>query len=193
MLSACPAPMVLETQGGYGALFEAVWRFGAKGGAVFEKDAIKASALARQRPGWSVYESDCERPIAAGCPSHLKFDVVDLDPHGSPFPVMEALFSGGVALAEEMHLVVNDGLRNKIRLGGAWDVKCLADLVPQFGNDRMFTHYLQVAKEKTRRLAAVAGYKIGAWYGYYCGHSGNMTHYWARLVRPVGATPVAPA
>src|SRR5678815_1224206 len=64
------APIVLETHGGIGAIYRRCYSM-VPSGVVFEKDPRKAEILAGQRPTWAVYESDCEKAIAAGAGAHL--------------------------------------------------------------------------------------------------------------------------
>jgi hypothetical protein len=156
-------PVVLESHGGRGRLFTECYE-GVAAGVVFEKDPGKIEILARQRPTWSVYEGDCLAAIDAGAGGHLRFNVIDLDPYGMPFEVMAAVFHPNRPLADVVELVVNDGTRQKVGLGGAWNVKCLADIVRDFGNN-LHAVYLEAAKEKTRRLVKAAGFKIAAWRG----------------------------
>ena len=58
MLKKVENPVILETHGGRGDLFRRCYA-GVETGIVFEKDALKAEVLVRQRPNWAVYESDC--------------------------------------------------------------------------------------------------------------------------------------
>lgn len=114
-----PGAPVLETHGGYGRLFERC--YGDRRGVVFEKDRRKAAHLARQRPDWRVYEGDCLKPLSAGVGADMAFGLIDLDPYGSPFDVMQAIFQGERrAFAPTVQLVVNDGLRQKVGVGGSW-------------------------------------------------------------------------
>jgi hypothetical protein len=174
-------PVVLETHGGWGHVWLECYRDVGRG-AVFETRPDKAESLARQRPAWAVYEADCGRALEAGAASHLAYNFVDVDPYGSPFGVVAAYLSPGRTLPDVWHLVVNDGLRQKVQIGGAWQVECLADVVRDYGND-LYGRYLGVAKEKIRRLAAAAGFGLAGWSGYHCGHNQGMTHYWAKLSR----------
>ena len=180
-LAACRDPIILETHGGFGKVYQACYsRF--TGGAVFEVDTEKAEALALQRPTWSVYESPCEPALAAGACDHRCFNFLDVDPYGSPFQAIEGFFSSPRPMPEELHLVVQDGLRQKVQLGGAWNCGDLKDIVADFGND-LFMCYLQVANKIVRRLAKVAGLELRSWKGYHCGAGKLMTHYWAVLHR----------
>lgn len=174
-----PGP-VLETHGGNGRLFERLYH--AMPGVVCEKDPTKACALARQRPAWRVYECDCAAALADGLARDVPFCLVDVDPYGSPFEVIEALFATPRAWAPEVQLVVNDGLRHKAKLGSAWQAHVLRGAVKKHGND-LYPIYLRVAREMVEGLVARSGFSVAQWTGYHCGHNGDMTHYLATLTR----------
>ncbi len=174
-------PIILETHGGRGRLFERCYD-GVQRGTVIEKDDAKVSILTHQRPTWSVYQADSEMAIEGGAGSHLTYNLIDLDPYGSPFPTLSAIFCGSQNLADRVQLVVNDGLRQKVKLGGAWHVGCLQDIVKKRGND-LYNVYLAVARELVTKIVADAGFEVTDWHGYYCGHSNDMTHYRAGLTR----------
>lgn len=183
-LALCPRPAwVLETHGGWGRIGERVYD-GCRG-VVIEKTQDKASHLARQRPGWRVYQAVSEAALAAGLASGVAFDLIDLAPYGSPFPVMRALFEHPRELGDSLQLVVNDGLRQKVKLGGAWQVHDLREVVCRRGND-LYDDYLDAARECVEAIVAAAGYRVSHWHGYYTGSHGDMTHYWATLRRGDG-------
>lgn len=190
-LACCPDPVILESHGGMGRIFTEVYE-PAKclRGVVIEKNPAKVDILARQRPTWSVYEGDCEKALAGGAGSHLRFNYIDLDPYGSPFDVMEAVFTPERPLADEIQLVVNDGLRQMVKRGGAHRVDCLQGIVREFGND-LYPVYLQVAKEKVKRITSKLGYELSHWFGYHV--TADMTHYWATLTRPTAPAAKAAA
>lgn len=171
---------ILETHGGYGRIFERVYY--RHRGVVLEKDDRKVALLARQRPAWRVYHGLAEKALAAGLANDVPFSFIDLDPYGSPFDVLDAIFQPGRALAPKVELVVNDGMRNKVRVGGAWHVHCLREIVERHGND-LLAVYLDVAREMVEKIAQRVGYVITAWKGYYCGSNNDMTHYHATLER----------
>jgi hypothetical protein len=187
--NAPPAPMVLETHGGNGRVYERAW-YTASGGCVIEKDSGKIEQLAQQRPHWSVFEGDCIAALGAGLMSSTAFDVVDVDPYGSPLPIFDALFHVERTFPERWHLVVNDGMRQKLQRGGAWHVAELARIVARRGNN-LAPVYLEVARELVEAFALRIGYQVAGWHGYYTGDKGLMTHYWAVLERISGAA--APA
>ena len=112
-------PVVMETHGGEGKLFDACYR-GVTRGVVFEKDADKASILGRQRPTWAVYEGDCVASIQGGAGAHLEVNLLDVDPYGDPWPVIDAFFESERPRAERLMVVVNDGLLHSIKKGVAW-------------------------------------------------------------------------
>lgn len=175
-------PVILETHGGFGKLYAACYT-AARTGVVLEKDPGKAAALARQRPHWAVYEADCEQAIPLGAGAHLEVNFVDLDPYGDPWPVMEAFFRSERPRADRLALVVNDGLRQACKMNHGWAVNSLAAAVAHFGNCALYPSYLEVARWLVMDKAAIAGYRLKSWTGYYCGHNGQMTHYAALLER----------
>lgn len=182
-LGVCANPIILETHGGMGRIFTEVYQpAGCNAGVVLEKNPAKADILARQRPTWAIYEGDCIKALAAGAGRHLIFNYIDVDPYGSPFDVLDAIFADNRPLADELQLVVNDGLRQKTKLGGAWHCQQLKGMVSQFGNN-LFPVYLDVAKMKVAEIAKSAGYELAHWFGYYCGAGQSMTHYWATFKR----------
>ncbi len=181
-LRAAPArPTVLETHGGFGRIFDRAW-FKAGTGVVIERDELKADALARQRPTWRVYQGNSLPALAAGLASDLAFDIVDLDPYGSSLAYLEVLGDGGRPWPDRWQLVVNDGLRQFIQLGGAWRYDELRDVVARRGNN-LFPIYLDVLRELVELMASRIGFRLADWHGYYAGPSGQMTHFRATLER----------
>lgn len=175
-------PIVLETHGGNGRIGERC--YDGCMGVVIEKDPEKAGHLAMARPTWRVYQGDSTKALAAGLANDVAFSFIDVDPYGSPFPVLRAIFENPRELADQIQLVVNDGLRQKVKLGGAWVVDDLHHVVDIFGND-IYPRYLEAARIVVGEIVEVAGYSVAGWAGYYTGHHGDMTHYWARLTRDV--------
>ncbi len=175
-------PVIMETHGGTGRLFKVCYR-SVKSGVVFEKHPGRGGLLAYQRPTWAVYEADCVAAIAAGAGAHLEVNLLDLDPWGDPWPAIEAFFNSERPRAEKLWVVVNDGLRQKVRMGGAWSVGTLQPMVAKYGND-LHRRYLEICREMMETQAARAGYTLTAWAGYYCGHIKMMTHYLAELTTP---------
>lgn len=174
-------PVVMETHGGFGHIGNVVYA-GVARGVVFEKDEARADVLARQRPTWAVYNVDSERAIRAGAGAHLAVNMVDLDPYGDPWPTIEAFFTSKRPRADELHLVVTDGLRSKARMRASWSSGTLAEMVRRYGNE-LFPVYLQICRELMGVKAAAAGYTVAGFHGYYCGRMNAMTHYAARLTR----------
>lgn len=173
-------PVILETHGGWGVIYERCYS-AVERGVVFEKDEDKVAALARQRPGWGVYEADCVRSIAAGAVDDWGINFVDVDPYGEPWPVLEALFRREMRWPSRLALAVNDGLRQKLRIG-AWDVGSMQEVVARYGN-KVADQYVEICREKVEEIVEQAGYGLLHWTGYYCGTNDNMTHYGAVLKR----------
>lgn len=175
------APTILETHGGLGRIYDRAW-FKAGTGVVIERDERKAEALARQRPTWRVYQANSLPALRAGLASDMVFDIVDLDPYGSSLDYLDVLALGGRHWPDRWQLVVNDGLRQFIMLGGAWRYEQLAEIVAKRGNN-LFPVYLDVVRELVAGMAARLGFRLAGWHGYYAGAGGQMTHYRAILER----------
>lgn len=180
-LQMLDAPVIMETHGGRGKLYERC--YSGFYGVVFEKDPAKTDLLCSQRPDWSVYEGDCIAAISAGAGAHLPINFLDVDPYGQPWPVFEAFFSSDRPHPETMIVVCNDGLRQKLKLNGGWQTKAMQPIIAKYGNDRLFSCYLDVCSDLLGQIAGTAGYRITDWRGYYCGHAQQMTHYAAKLNR----------
>jgi hypothetical protein len=174
-------PVVLETHGGFGHIYDHCYR-GVFDGVVFEKDAKKAEFLARQRKTWAVYECDCVDALQVGVGSHLAINVVDVDPYGAPWPVIDALLSGySNKLPDRWGLAVNDGLRQRVGVNGGWDIACLSEAVSNWGATAMHRNYLDVCRWMLEKKVATVGFTVAKWAGYYCGRLQAMTHYAALL------------
>jgi len=174
--------VILETHGGYGAIFDACYsQF--EQGLVFETDEKKTSVLVRQRPTWAVYESDCVAGIRAGLGGDLPITILDCDPYGEPWPAINAFFSSKREFQPRMGVVVQDGLKQTLGLQGGWKVKSLAGVVEKFGNAGLYDNYLQLCRILLEEKAAKAAYSLRRWTGYYCGAHQNITHYAAILER----------
>lgn len=176
-------PVILETHGGYGHVWLRCY-FNFAQGVVIEKNPDKAETLARQRPTWSVVEGDCVKAVAAGMGDHLPINLVDVDPYGEPWPVLSALFESTRPWPPTLGIVVNDGLKQKIQLGAAWDINSMHRMVEKYGNAYISEHYLEIAREMLADLAAPQGYTITQWTAYHCGRNLMMSHYAAVLQRP---------
>lgn len=176
------SPIIMETHGGYGEIYSRCYSH-VERGIVFEKDEHKSTALSIQRPTWAVYEGDCVTAIADGVGAHLKVNYVDVDPYGEPWPVFDALFGGKASLAMKVAVVVNDGLRQKLKLNGGWSTNSMREAVSRWGNENLHDQYLEICRWLLEKKAAQLGYKLSRWTGYYCGHAKQMTHYAATLRR----------
>lgn len=179
VLREVPSPVVMETHGGIGALYRACYSHVHRG-IVFEKDPKKSPILAGQRPTWAVYESDCEQAIAAGAGGHLEVNVLDLDPYGGCWEVVKAFFESERPRSPTLWVVANDGLRQKIRVGGAWTVDYLQPVVAKFGNN-LHDCYLEVCRYLVGEYSKTAGYELRRFGGYYTGKGQQMTHFAALL------------
>jgi len=181
MMRRIKDPVIMETHGGSGRLWKACYQ-SVERGVVFEKNPDWSGWLALQRPTWAVYEADCVRALRDGAGAHLTVNVLDLDPWGDPWPAIFAFFDSERPRAATLWVVVNDGLRQKVRMGGAWNVRTLQAMVSKYGND-LHDKYLEICREMMQQASARAGYSLASWAGYYCGHGRQMTHYLAELRR----------
>lgn len=172
-------PVIMETNGGAGTLFDAVYAH-IKRGVVFETDTDKVSILGKQRPTWAVYEADCVNALRDGVGKHLTINLLDIDPYGQCWPIVDAFFGSSRPFAERMIVTVNDGLRQSLSLGKAWAVESMQPVVKKFGND-IHSKYLDVCQYLIKEKAARAGYSLSRFNGYYCGYSKANTHFMAIL------------
>ena len=173
--------VVLEAYAGEGHIGRELYS-SASPGVALEKNERKAGRLARERPAWRVYECDSVKALAAGLASDVPFNLVDLDPYGSPWPCVDALFAHGRRMADRLVIAVNDGLRQHVRIGRAWRGHDLHDAVARFGND-LHDVYLEVCRYMMQNKADQAGYDMIGFRGFYAGHTRLMTHYYAVLTR----------
>lgn len=181
-LSFVSTPIVMETHGGNGVLYTRCYG-DCNLGIVFERDEKKASILAMQRPTWAVYECDCVNALSEGVGGHLPCNFIDIDPYGDPWHVIDAFFTSTRTFPETLGIVVNDGLRQKLKLGSGWDVKSVQEKYQQRGRG-LYENYLEVCKELVTEKAGQRGYSLSRWHGYYCGYLEQMTHYAAILTKP---------
>ena len=175
------APVVMETHAGFGKLYDRCYSHLVEGVA-FETNPEKTAKLARQRPSWAVYESDCLMALRAGVGSHLPVNFLDLDPYGEPWPVLDAFLETRRS-PDKLVVVVNDGLRQSLKMNGGWHVKSLQAVVERVGNVGLYERYLEIAQDLVKEKAGKVGYSLVRWTGYYTGHAGQMTHYAAVLER----------
>jgi hypothetical protein len=173
-------PVVMETHGGYGRIYLDCYA-GIEDGVVFETDEKKVLMLAEQRPTWAVYQADCEHAIKGGAGAHLEVNLLDVDPYGDPWLVIDAFFRSERPRPERMVVVVNDGLRQKLRMKNGWDTHSLLGMVDRHGNDALYDDYLDICRDLIGEKAALANYSLDSFTGYHCGSAKQMTHYLALL------------
>lgn len=150
----------------------------------FERDARKVEYLARQRPQWSVYRANCEHALAAGAGAHLTVNLLDVDPYGDPWPVIDAFLMSDRPRPTNLVIAVNDGLRQSLAMKRAWNIGSLKPMVQLFGND-LYHDYIDVCREMMTLKATQSGYSLSRFVGYYAGEREQMTHYLAVLVNEV--------
>lgn len=173
-------PVVLETHVGFGKL-GAVAYADVRQGAALERDEKRAETIASARPTWAVYAGDSAKLLRAGAAGHLPVNFIDLDPWGDPWPVLQAFMESPRPRVETLMVVVNDGLRQKAQLGGAWSTETLAAAAERIGNAAVYARYLDVCRDLMREVAAKGAYRLAHFAGYYAGP--RMTHYAATLER----------
>jgi hypothetical protein len=178
-LSLIDNPVVMETHGGLGKVWERVY-YRIPAGIVIEKDPMRTELLAHQRPTWAVYEGDSAKALLAGVGSHLEINLLDVDPYGSPWDVIDAFLSSDRPRVPTLHVVVNDGNRQNVQVTGGWNNGAMKDLIDKFGNG-LHSSYLECCQLLMDEKATKAGYSLRRWHGYYCGKNQGMTHYWAVL------------
>jgi len=172
----------METHGGVGVLFNRCYR-GFEHGVVFEKDRDKVRRLASQRPTWSVYETDCVIGISNGIGEHLAVNYFDLDPWGSPWDTIAAIFDRWKYFPSKFAMAITDGQRRIAKINSAWHVEQLRPFVACYGNEQIYENYVEICAEHLTSRAASRGYAITKWTGYYCGYAKQMTHFGAVLER----------
>lgn len=173
-------PSIVETHGGDGVLYRACYATHQRG-VVFETEERRADLLSEQRPGWAVYHTDCAEALAAGVGFQFNPNFFDLDPYGQCWPAIDGIFAGLKVKPPRLVFVVNDGLRQKVRVQESWTMGTLEEMVLKYGNDRLHKMYLQICQELLDEKARAAGYAVKRWTGYYCGDKHDMTHFAAVL------------
>jgi len=177
----CDSPYILEGYGGKGEVFKRLYTMFP--GIVFEQNNKKIKILAEQRQTWRIYESDCITSIKNGVCDELNLNFFDIDPYGDPWSAVDAILKSKIAFPQKIIFCINDGLRKKAQLGGAWSSKNLQEYAQKYGNSEIYKNYLKICKEIMQKKAAEAEFKLSGWHGYYCGHNKSMTHYAAILER----------
>ena len=182
MIQKVENPVILETHGGRGELFRRCYPHVATG-VVFEKDAMKAEVLVRQRPNWAVYESDCVWALKSGVGSHLTANFIDCDPYGQAWQVLQAFFESDRPRADRVVLVVHDGIRNRIGRYGASDIALFQDVVSKIGETHLYRNYIEVCEDMLIEMVDPVGYDVEAFGGFYSKKDKNQTHFFAELTK----------
>ena len=182
MLEKVETPVICETHGGRGDLFRRCYAT-VDTGIVFEKDAMKAEVLVRQRPNWAVYESDCVWALKNGVGSHLEINFMDCDPYGQAWQVLKAFFESDRPRADRVVLVVHDGVRNRIGRFGASDIDVFQDVITKVGEIHLYRNYIEVCEDMLTERAESAGYAVEAFGGFYSKRDKDQTHFFAELIK----------
>ncbi len=187
------APVVLQTHGGLGQLYDLVYAEIPRG-VVFETDPEAAERLAVQRPTWRTYETAAADALAAGVAADLRVDFLDVGPpDGDPWPAVEAFFQSERIFPKRLAVAVTDGLRRKLKLGAGWRIATLKCAVEVFSNTALYGRYLEIARWNLERLAQPRDYRISEWAGFYAGRGEQLTHFGALLERPRASAPARAA
>lgn len=169
-------PIILESHGGMGAIYQALYSRYEKGVVLdIKKEAVEH--LAAQRPTWATYQGDSERALWLGAGSHLECNYFDIDPYGEPWPTIHALFSSRRPWPDRIVFAVTDGLRGRLQMNLAWKHEHLAKYVEEFTNEGIYHNYLEVAERLMTDYAQERGYRMAQWIGYYCGTLDHISHY----------------
>lgn len=179
VLKQLPAPIVMETHGGNGEVFKRLYSHYSFG-VVMEKEKRRAAHLTRQRPGWAVYCVDSLKALQGGVLENIPFTLYDIDPFGDPWPHVDAILDRPKHPGE-FWFVVNDGLRKKAQLAGAWDCASLQLAVQHFGNGRMPRDYGESCHWLMQQKAEARGFSLLRFYFTYAGYQDAMTHYYAQI------------
>ena len=174
-------PVILETHGGKGDLFRRCYA-DVETGLVFETDPAKAEKLVYQRPNWAVYETDCVWGLENGVGSHLKVNFVDADPYGQAWHVLEAFFNSQRPRAEQVIVVVHDGVRASLQRFGSLNMDIFAPIVEQIGELNLHRKYLDVCEQLLDDVVSTAGYVVAGFGGFYSKRDKNQTHFFADAI-----------
>jgi hypothetical protein len=175
-------PVIMECYGGWGRLGQQLYDQ-VQDGITFEKDPNKVAALAQLRPTWRVYECDTVYAIENGAGADMPINFLDVDPYGDPWPTIKAFFVSHRQRSDRIVVAVHDGFRTFALRGRAWASETLAPLVARYGNGRIGTEYLNMAHILMNEHAALAGYTVTYFHGFYTGHNQQTTLYTALLTR----------
>ena len=182
MIQKVENPVILETHGGRGKLFRRCYS-AIDIGIVFEKDAMKAEVLVRQRPNWAVYESDCVWALKNGVGSHLEINFIDCDPYGQAWQVLQAFFESDRPRADRVVLVVHDGIRNNLRWFGGHDYPFFESIIEKMGNIDLYRNYIRACEDMLTEIVDTAGYDVESFGGFYSKKDKNQTHFFAELTK----------
>ena len=181
MLSKLDAPpVILETHGGKGDLYRRCYA-DVQTGLVFETDPSKAEKLVYQRPNWAVYETDCVWGLENGVGSHLAVNFIDADPYGQAWYVLQAFFDSERPRAEQVILVVHDGVRGSLGRYGSLNMPIFAPIVEQIGELNLYRKYLEVCEQLLDDMVSAAGYAVAGFGGFHSKRDKDQTHFFAEL------------
>jgi hypothetical protein len=159
---------VLECYGGFGFIYGRVYRGVRATGLVLEYNHAKAKHLASQRDtdrgpdgkgGWIVVQARTEMAIGAGIGKWIPFNILDCDPHGSPWDAIGAYFKKPRAHGPVLYVVVTDGLpvlKTKVEPSR---INVLMPYVRKYGEMTVRANYAAIAKELFIDMASKAHWR----------------------------------
>jgi hypothetical protein len=169
--------VVIDVFAGAGKIYDLCYK-NSLTGVAFERNPEKVEKLVEQREKWLVYECDSILGINAACGSIFKFNFIDVDPYGDPWPALHAIFSQKkYAFCDTIGIAVMDGLRQGAKMQVAWKQKGLKQFSDKYGNAELYKFYKELCKEKIEEIISPLGFRISKWAAYYCGTMDLMTHY----------------
>ena len=175
-------PVILETHGGTGQLFSRCYPH-TRHGIVFETDPKKTETLVRQRPNWTVCETDCVWALGQGVGNHLRINFIDADPYGQAWQVLQAFFGSEREHADRVILVAHDGIKTRLKKYGCHDLPVFNRVIEEIGNAQLYANYLEVCHEMLIETVAVAGYEVEGFGGFYSLRNVDQTHFFAELLK----------
>ena len=148
---------VLEGFVGDGRLGRSAWA--GLTGVCIDTDRHRVTEVAKTRPAWACYEVDTELALLYGLVPQ-PFDVVDLDPDGSPWKYVKAWMVSDRVYASTTEVVLTDGYIGQMSLGKMHDKA----LYPDRKKDEIVTitvsSYLETIRTRLAEWGRVNGLSI---------------------------------
>ena len=114
--------------------------------------------------------------------SHLEINFIDADPYGAAWHVLQAFFDSERPRAEQVVLVVHDGVRGSLQRFGSLNMDIFAPIVEQIGELGLYRNYLDVCEQLLNDVVSGdTGYVVTGFGGFYSRRDKNQTHFFAEL------------